>query len=185
MHDTRARADRDDIVVVIHGKAHPIQLLPFQPVATDDKTLKRFMGKHFTIYIMAVDQWLQFFSHLAFKETRYGCMIHVSRSDVKMKCCCNTLSLTVTYVRKSRRLPSPQPAMLCSMCPHGKSGWYPLSSADCGYVLSAGLHQFQRQRSMRDPVPSAICVQPHIFSVRAQPQSQVHLWSLLCQEMST
>lgn len=28
------------------------------------------MGKHFTIYIMAVDQWLQFFSHLEFEETR-------------------------------------------------------------------------------------------------------------------
>lgn len=102
---TQAHAGRDDIVVVIHIKAHPIQLLPFQPAATEDKQLERFMGKHFTIYIMAVDQWLQFFSHLMFKETRDSCMIRVSGFDVKMKCSCNTLSLTVTYVRKS--LPSP------------------------------------------------------------------------------
>lgn len=65
------------------------------------------MGKHFTIYIMAVDQWLQFFSHLAFKETRDSCMICLSQSDVNMKCCCNTHSLAVTNVRKSH-LPSPR-----------------------------------------------------------------------------
>lgn len=41
------------------------------------------MGKHFTIYIRAVDQWNQFFSHLA----RSG-------SDVKMKCSRSTPSLT-------------------------------------------------------------------------------------------
>ncbi|TKS66634.1 Receptor tyrosine-protein kinase erbB-4 [Collichthys lucidus] len=61
-------------------KAHPIQLPPFQPAATDDEALKRFMGKHFTIYIMAADQWPQFFSHLAFKETRDGRVISMSRS---------------------------------------------------------------------------------------------------------
>lgn len=142
------------------------------------------MGKHFTIYIMAVDQWLQFFSHLAFKETRDSCMICLSQSDVNMKCCCNSHSVAVTNVRKSH-LPSPYLATFDSMHPCGQSGWCPLPSADCGYVLSAGLHQFQRQRSMCDPVPSAVCVQPHILSVRAQPQSQVHLWSILCQEMST
>lgn len=36
---------------------------------------------------------------------------------------------------------------------------------------------------MRDPVPSTVCVQPHIFPAGAQPQSQVHLRSLLCQGM--
>lgn len=167
MHDFPAHADRDDIVVVIHRKAHPIQLLLFLPVATDDKSLKRFMGKHFTIYIMAVDQWLQFFSHLAFKETKEGRMIRMSQSHVKMKCCCNTLSLMVTYAGKSQ--PSP----------------FAFNLAHCGCIPSAGLHQFQRQRGLRDPVPSALCVQPDVLPVRAQPQGEIHLWSLLCQEMST
>lgn len=166
-----AHADRDDIVVVIHRKAHPIQLLLFPPVATDDKSLKRFMGKHFTIYIMAVDQWLQFFSHLAFKETKEGCMIHMLQSHVKMKCCYNTLSLIVTYAGPPPPPPPPTHP--------------PLPPAHCDCVPSAGLHQFQRQRGVRDPVPPAVCLQPDILPVRAQPQSQVHLRSLLCQEMPT
>lgn len=153
-------------------------------MATDDKTLKRFMGKHFTIYIMTGDQWLQFFSHFTFKETRDRCMIRTSRTDVKIKCSCNTISLTLTYVI----ITAPPFSLPHSPFLHApKLEAWPFSSSftDRGHVISAGLHQFQRQRSVCDPVPSAVCVQPHIFSVRAQSQSQVHLWSLLCEEMST
>lgn len=99
----RTRAGGDDIVVVIHGKAHPIQLQPLQPVATDHKTLKRFIGKHYAIYIAAVDQWLQFFSHLVFKETRDGRMIRMSLSRVKMKSCCNTPSPTYADGKKNKK----------------------------------------------------------------------------------
>lgn len=145
-------------------------------MATDDNTLKGFMGKHFTIYIMAVDQWLQFFSHLEFEETRGR--LHDQAIRRKNEMLLQYSCLAATCVRKS-----PPFALLRYSLLHWKSGCcHP--SADCFCVLSTGLHQFQRQRSMCDPVPSAVCVQPHIFPAGAQPQSQVHLWSLLCEEMS-
>lgn len=146
-------------------------------MATDDRTLKRFMGKHFTIYIMAVDQWLQFFSHLEFEETRGRlhdlAIRHKNEMPLQYSC------LAATHVRKSPPVALPRYGLL-----HWKADCCHPPSADCFYVLSAGLHQFQRQRSMRDPVPSAVCVQPHVLPAGAQPQSQVHLWSLLCEEMS-
>lgn len=71
--------DNNDIAVVIHREPHPIQLRPFQTVAIDDETLKRFMGKHFTIYIMAMDQWLQELSRLASREPSDSWMIHTPK----------------------------------------------------------------------------------------------------------
>lgn len=73
------------------------------------------MGKHFTVCTTAADQLLQFFCRLAFKETRGSCMFHSPRSDVKMKCCCNTLSLAVTNARKiAPLLPLPRFIALCA-----------------------------------------------------------------------
>lgn len=132
---------------------------------------------------MAVDQWLQFFSHLASKETRGSWAIRLSPPNVKMKCCCNTPSLALTHGRKSH-LPSFAAPHSAPRAPAGGL------VAVCCRLLTVvvcsptGLHQFQRQRRMRDPVPPAVCVQPHIVPAGAQPQSQVHLRSVLCQEMS-
>lgn len=103
------------------------------------------------------------------------------RPALKMKCCRNTLSFPVTRVRKTapphlaRFFHSFFCARRRSSCP----------AADCGCVLSAGLHQFQRQRSVRDPVPSAVRLQPNLLPAGAQPQGQVHLRRLLRQEMPT
>lgn len=89
------RVDRVDIAAVTHLKARPTQL----PAAMDIKTLKGgFMGEHYAVYIMALDQWLQFFSHLASAETGSRRMIRMLECDVKMICCCNSPSLTVTDV---------------------------------------------------------------------------------------
>lgn len=169
MHQTSpwTHNDEDDIVAVIHRTAHPIQL---QPVATDNKTFKRFIGRLTSIYIMAVDQWLQFFSHLAFAETRSGYV---------MRMCKNEMLLQYSFIQNDLS------CFTLSCRPREERGRCSLPSADSAHVLYSGLHQFQRQRSLCDPVPSALRVQPHLLSAGAQPQSQVHLWSLLCQEMPT
>ncbi|PWA32117.1 hypothetical protein CCH79_00013364 [Gambusia affinis] len=58
--------------------ARPTQL----PAAMDIKTLKGgFMGEHYAVYIMALDQWLQFFSHLASAETGSRRMIRMLECD--------------------------------------------------------------------------------------------------------
>lgn len=128
------------------------------------------MGKHFTIYIMAVDQWLQFFSHLAFKETRDGRMIHMSRSNVKMKCCCNTLSLTVTYVRKSRRCTRLTPL---PFTPQGKPDLYLLPSADGGYVFfPQACTNFNDSGACVTQCPQPFVYNPTSFQLEHNPRAK-------------